>query len=96
MYEFWLHQSFREKLLEIDEKNVNDKEHLLIINIDAAGADTVTLPQLELQNIGQNCLVTAKLSNGPTGMSLLNVIDLDKAQESLLLNGTVMSLDPVR
>ncbi|MBR0383057.1 MAG: hypothetical protein IJH71_11565, partial [Eubacterium sp.] len=65
---------FEGKTLKIDESGVNDRTHLLIINIDAAGADSITLPQLELSNVGDQ-VYNGEVVKWTDGNVVVNVID---------------------
>ncbi|MBR3330228.1 MAG: hypothetical protein IKG25_03315, partial [Mogibacterium sp.] len=76
---------FAGKTLKIDEVHVANREHLLIINIDAAGADSITLPQLELSNTSEK--YDGEVVQWTKGSVVVNVIDSTKPDR--LFTGTV-------
>ena len=79
---------FTGKTLKIDEEKVKDNVHLLIINIDAAGADSVTLPQISLLNPGG--FYNGEVVEWTKGNVIVNVIDSTKSDK--LFNGTVITV----
>ena len=63
----------RDKVLYIDETKVDNKPHLLIINVDAAGADTVTLPIVQMIHTSQT--YNGEVQTWTNGNVIINVID---------------------
>ena len=74
-----------DKVLHIDETKVDNKPHLLIINIDAAGADTATLPIVQMIHTSQT--YTGEVQTWTNGNVIINVIDSSESDN--FFRGTV-------